>query len=113
MKSTSEYGQATQHQYTQTGNFSMKGGRGLQQDVREDGHDPESREQSSSLFDYVRPAKQRKAAKKVANGDVKGERVLQADLEAEFPMLDLALVAAIMADHPSVDDARDVLKSLI
>lgn len=39
------------------------------QDAREDGHDAESRPDSSSLFDYVRAPKQRKAAAKTQPGN--------------------------------------------
>lgn len=89
------------------------GGRwGMAQDVREDGHDPESRPESSSLFDYVRPPKQRKGAAKTQPGDSESQNALQSRLEAEFPKLDSALIAAILADYPTVDDARGVLKGL-
>lgn len=90
------------------------GGRwGMAQDLREDGHDPESRPESSSLFDYVRPPKQRKAAgKKTQPGDSAGQKALQTRLEAEFPKLDSALIVAILAEYPTVEDARGVLKDL-
>lgn len=89
-----------------------KGGRwGMTQDVREDGHDPESRPESSSLLDYVRSPKQRKGAAKIQPVDSEGH-ALQTRLEAEFPKLDSALVAAIRADYPAVDDARGILKGL-
>jgi len=89
------------------------GGRwGMAQDVREDGHDPESRPESSSLLDYVRPPKQRKGAAKTQPGDSESQNALQSRLEAEFPKLDSALIAAILADYPTVDDARGVLKGL-
>lgn len=90
-----------------------KGSRwGLAQDVREDGHDPGSRPESSSLLDYVRPPKQRKGAARTQPGDSEGHDALQTRLEAEFPKLDSALVAAIRADYPAVEDAREILKGL-
>ncbi|KAL8691563.1 MAG: hypothetical protein Q9218_003242 [Villophora microphyllina] len=86
--------------------------RRMVQDFRQDGHDLESREQSTSLFDYVRPPKQRKTAAKAQVRKFEDQKSPQVLLEAEFPKLDSALVAAILADYPSVVDARDVLKSL-
>jgi len=84
----------------------------MAQDVREDGHDPASRPESSSLIDYVRPPKQRKGAAKTQPGDSESQNALQSRLEAEFPKLDSALIAAILADYPTIDDARGVLKGL-
>ena len=90
-----------------------RGGRwGMAQDVREDGHDPESRPESSSLFDYVRPPKQRKVATKPQPERSEGHDALQGRLEAEFPKLDPALIAAMLADYPAVDEVRGVLKGL-
>lgn len=96
---------------------ASKGGRyGMAQDIRQDGYDYAEKEESSSLFDYVRPAKQRKGKKSKPNTqpDDAHEKVAssQADLEAEFPNLDTALITAIVADHQSVDEARSVLKGL-
>lgn len=92
---------------------ALKGGRwGMAQDVREDGHDPVSRPESSSLLDYVRPPKQRKVAAKTQPADSDGQSALQTRLEAEFPKLDSALIAAILADYPAVADARGVFKGL-
>ena len=89
------------------------GGRwGMVQDVRGDGYDAESRDESNSLFDYVRPSRKRKPAAKTQPNDSEGQSQPQTHLEAEFPKLDSALIAAILADYPSIDDARDVLKGL-
>lgn len=103
----------TSQKQTHSATFDPKEGRwGMIQDAREDGHDAESRPESSSLFDYVRAPKQRKAAAKTQPGDFEGQKALQTRLEAEFPKLDSALIAAILADYPAVDDARGVLKGL-
>ncbi|KAL8731704.1 MAG: hypothetical protein Q9181_004215 [Wetmoreana brouardii] len=82
------------------------------QDVRKDEYDAESRNQSSSLFDYVRPPKQRKAAAKSNVQNQEDQASPQIRLEAEFPNIDSALVAAILADYPVLDEARVVLRDL-
>ncbi|KAL8659829.1 MAG: hypothetical protein Q9202_006928 [Teloschistes flavicans] len=82
------------------------------QDSRQDGYDPDSRPQSTSLLDYVRPPKQPKATAKARHEkhqDQESQRML---LQAEFPNLDSALVAAIVADYSTIHEARDVLKGL-
>lgn len=85
----------------------------MSRDVRTDVYDPEAREQANcSLFDYVRPAKQRRAGKKAVAADEEDEATRQARLEAEFPSLDTALIAAILADCSSIEDARGVLRGL-
>ncbi len=82
------------------------------QDVRDDGYDAESSNRSSSLFDYIRPAKQPKVT---TNTQINGEKHRlspQLLLESEFPTLDSALIAAILADYAVLDEARVVLKEL-
>ncbi|KAL8698785.1 MAG: hypothetical protein Q9201_006377 [Fulgogasparrea decipioides] len=87
-------------------------GGGMVQDVRKDGYDVESHNQSSSLFDYLRPTKKSKAAAKPQVHDQKDEASPQIRLEAEFPNIDSALIAAILADYPVLDEARVVLREL-
>lgn len=82
------------------------------QAFRQDGYDPDSRQQSASLLDYVRPTKQRKAAINAQRQKPQDQESPQVLLEDEFPNLDSALVAAILADYPTIEDAREVLKGL-
>ena len=82
--------------------------RGIQDDYRLDA-EPAA---TTSLFDYVRAPKQKKGK----NGRVAGSvdaLTPQQQLEGEFPMLDTALVAAILLDHESdLSAARATLSSL-
>lgn len=67
---------------------------------------------TSSLLDYVRPPKQKKGK---GGGVAQPDDALtpQQQLEAEFPELDTALVAAILLDHESdLESARATLSSL-
>lgn len=82
--------------------------RGLQDDYR---FDPVPAD-TSSLLDYVKPAKQKKGKKNRVVEPVE-EMKPQQQLEVEFPSLDSALVAAILADHgDDMDAARNTLSSL-
>lgn len=85
--------------------------RGMQQDVRSDGHDPAGMPPSRSLADYVKFPKEAKAAPAI-QADAKTEVGLQQQLEKEFPDLDTALIAAIVADYVDVEATRGVLKTL-
>ena len=83
-------------------------GRGyqMQDDYRQD----EVAADSRSLADYMKVP--RKSAPSRASAAKLEENTLQARLESEFPMLDTALVAAIIADHGSAVEARNVLNAL-
>ena len=105
-------GVASQPQNHQATNILAESRRGMVQDVRQDGYDAPSRDQTSSLFDYVRPSKQRKSAAKPSSHDSESQIAPQTRFESEFPKLDSALIAAILADYPTIDEARDVLKGL-
>ena len=63
-------------------------------------------EKSMSLADYIKPSKQRRSQDSEAAANV------QKALEEAFPDIDSALIAAILVDYSSFEDARDVLKSL-
>ena len=110
--SSNDRGIASQPQNHQATNVLTESRRGMVQDVRQDGYDAPSNDQTSSLFDYVRPSKQRKSAAKPSSHDFESQIAPQARLESEFPKLDSALIAAILADYPTIDNARDVLKGL-
>ena len=111
-KPSNNQGLASQPQNHQATNILTESRRGMVQDVRQDGYDAPSEDQTSSLFDYVRPSKQRKSAAKPSPHDSESQIALQARLECEFPKLDSALIAAILADYPIIHEARDVLKGL-
>lgn len=101
--------QSTAPQFSQV--RSGQGTRGLQDDYR---LDPEPAD-TSSLLDYVRAPKQKKG-KKGQNGrqsEPSDAATLQQQLEAQFPKLDSALIAAILADHGSdLSAAQATLSSL-
>ena len=82
------------------------------QDVRDDGYEAESSNRSSSLFDYIRPAKQPKVTTNTQVNGRKDRLSPQLLLESEFPTIDSALIAAILADYAVLDEARVVLKEL-
>lgn len=87
----------------------------MAQDVRYDGYDPDSRTESPSLADFIKPQKQKRSKKPppaAGNSDRAEIRSQQEALEAEFPKVDTALIAAISTDYPSIEDARTVLKGL-
>ena len=96
----------------------QKGGRwNMTQDMRYDGYDPDSRSESPSLADYIKPQKQKqKRSKKPlsAEGDKEQDEIRpqQEVLQSEFPKVDSALIAAISTDYPSIEDARAVLRGL-
>ena len=111
-KSSNDQGIASQPRNDQATDFVTESRRGMVHDVRQDGYDPPSGDQTSSLFDYVRPSKQRKSAAKPSSHDSESKIAPQNRFESEFPKLDSALIAAILADYPAIDAARDVLKGL-
>ena len=83
------------------GNFT------LQEDYRQD---PTPHE-STSLADYIRaPSSSKRKHPSSSSTPVKD--ITQAKLEKDFPDLDSALIAAILADHENVEDARGVLSLL-
>ena len=86
--------------------------RGLQQDVRTDGHDPAALSELGSLAEYIKAPRKKKQARASQPSSVKPESTAQKDLEVEFPGLDSALIAAIVADHEDIGSARDTLRTL-
>ena len=78
-----------------------RGGYTLQDDYRQDPTPLESR----SLADYIRPS----SAQMPASFE---EPPLQSQMESEFPKLDSALIAAIVADYSDPVEARNVLSAL-
>ena len=81
---------------------------GVQDDYRVDA-EPVA---GTSLFDYVRAPKQKKG-KGAGVEKPSDDGTLQKQLEGEFPLLDTALIAAIISDHESdLASARAILSSL-
>ena len=87
--------------HSKGGSSGRKGGYTLQDDYRQDPTPLESR----SLGDYIRPSSAPKRA-------CVQEPPLQAQMESEFPKLDSALIAAIVADYSNPAEARNVLSAL-
>lgn len=88
------------------GSSGRGGGYGLQDDHRQDSSPLESR----SLADYIRfPSSPTPAS---ASGVMNEEPTLQAKMELEFPKLDSALIAAIVADYTDPAEAKNVLSAL-
>lgn len=77
-----------------------------QDDYRQDPSPPESR----SLADYIRVPSSSKTVPPTSSTAVKD--TTQTAMEKEFPKLDSALIAAILADHDDMNDARGILASL-
>ncbi|KAG6995848.1 hypothetical protein G7Y79_00041g078000 [Physcia stellaris] len=94
----------------QTANYPSR--RGLQQDVRSDGHDPAALSDLGSLGDYIKAPKKNKRALAVHDGPAAPQNTVQKELEMEFPGLDTALIAAIVADHGDIESVRGVLRTL-
>ena len=85
---------------------SRGGGKALQVDYRQDPTPLES----CSLADYIRiPSSSLPAS---ASGDTIEEPALQVQMESEFPKLDSALIAAILADYSDSAEAKNVLSAL-
>ncbi|KAL9123914.1 MAG: hypothetical protein Q9217_006701 [Psora testacea] len=78
----------------------------MQEDYRHDDIAAESR----SLADYMKVS--RKTFPHQASAPEMNDDTIQAQLESEFPKLDTALIAAIIADHGSMNEARNVLNAL-
>ena len=83
-----------------------KKGPSIQSDYREDQKPPESR----SLADYIKVSTSSKSTSTI--GDHGLNDSTQASCEKDFPNLDTALIAAILADHDDLEAARHVLSSL-
>lgn len=66
--------------------------------------------QSRSLADYIR-APSLPITASISNGTIE-EPALQDQMESEFPKLDSALIAAILADYSDPAEARSVLSVL-
>ena len=87
--------------------------RGIQDDYRYDDVAADSR----SLADYMKAPSKNKARRNKPSGSgsepaKEQETEMQVVLNSEFPGLDSALVAAIVADHKDVAEARNVLRAL-
>ena len=88
------------------GSGGRGGGYSLQDDYRQDSTPLESR----SLADYIRfPSSPTLAS---ASGIIHEEPALQAQMELEFPKLDSAFIAAIVADYTDPAEAKNVLSAL-
>lgn len=93
--------------HSKRGGSGGRGGRhAIQDDYRQDPTPLEPR----SLADYMRFASSPILAS-ASNTPVE-EPTLQAQMEAEFPKLDSALIAAIVADYSDPAEARGVLSVL-
>ena len=77
-----------------------------QEDYRQDPSAPESR----SLADYIRVSSSSKTVPPTSSTALKDST--QTAMEKEFPNLDSALIAAILADHDDMNDAKGILASL-
>ena len=84
----------------------------MQQDVRSDGHDPAALSDLGSLGDYIKAPKKKKRALAVKADSAAPQITVQKELEMEFPGLDTALIAAIVADHGDIESVRGVLRTL-
>ncbi|KAL6717177.1 hypothetical protein ACLMJK_005092 [Lecanora helva] len=77
----------------------------MQDDYRNDPTPMESR----SLLDYVKVPR---SSKLRSTAPTANEETIQEKLEKEFPNLDTALIAAIVADNDDVEAAKGILASL-
>ncbi|CAF9931625.1 hypothetical protein IMSHALPRED_008668 [Imshaugia aleurites] len=93
--------------HSKGGGSSGRRGRSVpQDDYRQDSIPLESR----SLAEYIRHTSSSIPA---SAASIKGEEPeLQARMESEFPNLDSALIAAIVADYPNPAEAKNVLSAL-
>ncbi|MDI1488709.1 MAG: hypothetical protein OHK93_007985 [Ramalina farinacea] len=87
--------------------------RGIQDDYRYDDVAADSR----SLADYMKAPSKNKARRNKTSGSVsepakEQDTEMQGILDSEFATLDSALIAAIVADHKDVAEARNVLRAL-
>lgn len=92
----------------QEGKGGPRGKFTLQEDYRQDPTPHESR----SLADYMRVPSSSKPQGRLPDA-VPEARTTQAQFEKDFPELDSALIAAILADHKNVENARSVLATLL
>lgn len=76
-----------------------------QSDYKPDQNPPESR----SLADYIRL---RSSRGPTPTSHTKAEATIQERMELEFPKLDSALIAAILADYTDLAETRGVLSTL-
>ena len=92
---------------------SSRDRRGMQDDYRYDDVAADSR----SLADYMKAPSKNKARRNKTSGSgnepaMEQEKEMQGIPDSEFPGLDSALIAAIVADHKDVAEARNVLRAL-
>ena len=103
----SERGPSQYH--SRRGGSNGRGGRYALRDDYARRQDPAPLE-SRSLADYIRcPSSPTTAS---ASSMTVEEPALQAQMESEFPKLDSALIAAIVADYSNPAEARSVLSAL-
>lgn len=86
--------------------------RGIQQDMRADGHDPADMSDMGSLADFIKAPKKKKQTSAGRAESSRSEGSMQKLLEAEFPKIDTSLIAAILADHGELEATTDVLRTL-
>lgn len=82
----------------------------FQDDYRQD----PTPEESHSLEDYIRikPARRKGGKRNIEEQPDTAPASVQERLENEFPQVDSALVAAIIADHQDISTTREVLHSI-
>ena len=68
--------------------------------------------ESCSLADYIKLPPSPSPLLDSATGIRVEEATLQTQMELDFPKLDSALIAAILADHPDSAEAKNVLSAL-
>lgn len=96
----------SQHHSRRGGSRGRGGRNAVQDDYQQDPTPLEPR----SLADYMRfPSSPVLASASITSVE---EPAVQANMEAEFPKLDSALIAAIVADYSDPAEVRDVLSAL-
>ncbi len=99
--------------FSREGRYGYAAGKGRRADYQFQGdyRDEPSPVTMHSLEDYIKPSPKPKPAQSSFTTSTEANTA-QAQLETEFPKLDSALVAAILADHASMTEARSVLQAL-
>jgi len=99
--------------FSREGRYGYAAGKGRRADYKFQGdyRDEPSPATMHSLEDYIKPSRKPKPAQSSFTASTEANAA-QAQLENEFTKLDSALVAAILADHASMTEARRVLQAL-
>ncbi|KAL2040412.1 hypothetical protein N7G274_006855 [Stereocaulon virgatum] len=79
--------------------------------LKEDHRNSPTPHESASLADYIR-APSSSQLRHPSSRDIPVKDTTQATMEKDFPHLDSALIAAVLADHEGAEEARAVLSSL-